>query len=76
MPLQVPPAPRLSGFKLDPARFAIDSQPDRRYQFEASSNLMDWADLGSMLATNVVVNFADSINAGLDKCFYRAVALP
>ena len=76
VPLQVPPAPRLSGFKLDPARFAIDSQPDRRYQFEASSNLLDWANLGRVLATNVVISFADSITAAPDRCFYRAAALP
>jgi hypothetical protein len=76
VPLAAPPAPRLTGFVPGPARFAINSQPDRRYQFYVSSNLLDWANLSSVLATNLVFNFTDAANAGLDPCFYRAAALP
>ena len=76
VPLPPPPAPRLTGFKPNPARFALDSQPDRRYQFEASTNLLEWEDLGTILATNVVINFPDWTHLGLDQCFYRAAALP
>ena len=52
------------------------TQPDRRYQFGASSNLLEWEDLGTILATNVVINFPDWTHLGLDQCFYRAAALP
>jgi len=76
VPLAAPPAPRLTGFVPGPARFAINSQPDRRYQFYVSSNLLDWANLSNVLATNLVINFTDAANAGLDPCFYRAAALP
>jgi hypothetical protein len=76
VPLAAPTPPRLSGFITNPARFAINSQPDRRYQFYSSSNLLDWAGLGVVLATNLVIDFADSISPALDPCFYRAAALP
>jgi hypothetical protein len=76
VPLQPPPAPKLNSFKAGPARFYIESQPDRRYGFYASSNLLDWTSLAVMLATNLVINFMDSSNAGLDPYFYRAAALP
>ena len=59
-----------------PARFAFDSQPDRRYRIEASSNLLEWQNQGTILATNVVVNFTDWTHTGLNGCFYRAAALP
>jgi hypothetical protein len=76
VPLQAPPAPKLTRLMPGPARFAMDSQPDRRYQFEASSNLRQWQNLGTILATNVVINFADKTRTDLDRCFYRAAALP
>lgn len=76
VPLQAPPAPRLTGFKPNPARFALDGQPDRKYQFEASRSLLEWENLGIILATNAVVNFADWTHTGLAECFYRAAALP
>ncbi len=76
VPLQPPPAPMLKSFMLGPARFAIDSQPDRRYQFYASRNLLDWASLGAILATNLAINFTDSTSADPAQCFYRAAALP
>ena len=76
VPLQPPSAPRLTSFRPSPARFSIDSQPDRRYQFEASSNLHDWTTLGVILATNLAIDFADSIAPAPDHYFYRAAALP
>jgi len=76
VPLQSPRAPRLTGFMPNPARFRIDCQPDRRYLFEASNNLLEWEDLGIILATNVVLDFADWTHTGLGQDFYRATALP
>ena len=76
VPLQGPPPPRLTGFMPNPARFALTCQPDRRYQFEASNDLVQWENLGTILATNVMINFADRTHPSLDECVYRAVALP
>jgi hypothetical protein len=76
VPLQPPPAPRLTRLMPGPAQFAFDSQPDRRYQIEASTNLLEWQNLGTILATNVVVNFSDWTHPVLHECFYRAAALP
>jgi len=76
VPLEAPPAPRLTRLMSGPARLVMDSQPDRRYEFEASRNLRQWEPLGVVLATNIVVNFTNLTSAGLDQCYYRAAALP
>jgi hypothetical protein len=52
VPLQRPPGPRLTRLMPGSAQFAMDSQPDRRYEFETSSNLFQWQSLGIILATN------------------------
>ncbi|HVM47105.1 MAG TPA: hypothetical protein VMU04_03710, partial [Candidatus Acidoferrum sp.] len=76
VPLAAPTPPKLSGFMPNPGRFAVNAQPDRRYEFYSSSNLMDWVGLSIVLATNLVINFADSTSPPPDPCFYRAAALP
>ena len=57
-------------------QFTINGEPDRRYQVQASANLLDWQDLTTVLATNNLVPFQDDNLVGLNQRFYRAVTLP
>jgi hypothetical protein len=59
-----------------PVQFTINGEPDRRYQVQASANLLDWEDLTTVLATNNLVPFQDDNLAGLNQRFFRAVTLP
>jgi hypothetical protein len=59
-----------------PVQFTINGEPDRRYQVQASANLLDWQDLTTVLATNNLVPFQDDNLVGLNQRFYRAVTLP
>jgi hypothetical protein len=59
-----------------PVQFTINGEPDRRYQVQASANLLDWQDLTTVLATNNLVPFQDDNLAGLNQRFFRAVTLP
>ena len=75
-----PPQPALltslSVFPAGPAQFTISGEPDRRYQVQASTNLVNWQDLITLLATSNLVPFQDNNLAGLNQRFYRAVTLP
>jgi hypothetical protein len=79
----VPPGPpqpsllsNLSAFPNGPLQFTINGEPYRRYQVQASENLLDWQDLTTVLATNNLVPFQDDNLVGLSQRFYRAVTLP
>jgi hypothetical protein len=55
---------------------SLDTQPDRRYDLQISTNLFQWQSLGELLATNSVTVFTDT-NAVPDGLrFYRALTLP
>ena len=66
----------LSAHPNGPVQFTINGEPDRRYQVQASANLLDWQDLTTVLATNNLVPFQDDNLVGLNQRFYRAVTLP
>jgi hypothetical protein len=66
----------LSASPNGPVQFTINGEPDRRYQVQASANLLDWQDLTTVLATNQLVPFQDDNLLGLNQRFYRAVTLP
>jgi hypothetical protein len=59
-----------------PVQFAISSEPDRRYQVQTSTNLLDWQDLTTVLATGLVIPFQDASAMEAGERFYRAVTLP
>jgi len=46
------------------AQFNVNSQPDWRYAVEATTNLVDWQDVGTVLATNVVSTFVETNSSG------------
>ncbi|MCX6926467.1 MAG: glycoside hydrolase family 16 protein [Verrucomicrobia bacterium] len=56
--------------------FDLSSQPDRRYQVQISTNLSYWQNLGSLLATNNVVSFADTNKPPAGLSFYEVITLP
>jgi hypothetical protein len=55
------------------ASFELLAQPGYRYIIQASTNLLSWQSLGSVLATNSVMPFTDVSAGGLSARFYRAV---
>ncbi len=80
VPLEAPqPAVLTNVSRPSPAQvqFALNnSQPDRRYQVQASTNCLEWQALCTLLATNTSLGFSDTNSATFDHRFYRAVALP
>src|SRR5439155_22955310 len=80
VPLGPPPPATLTNFnKLQDGlvHFLIGkSQPDRRYQVQASTNLFDWQNLATILATNTFIDFLDSSSAGCSRRFFRTLTMP
>ena len=59
-----------------PVQFAIQAEPDWRYQVQTSTNLLDWQNLTTVLASGIIVPFQDTSVVGAGERFYRAVTLP
>ncbi len=57
-------------------QFQIRGQTDWHYQIDASSNLLDWAEVGSILATNDIFYFLDTNAPAVDSRFYRVLTEP
>ena len=56
--------------------FTINSQPDRQYQVTLSTNLVDWQNLATILATNIAIDFTDTNSTGASRRFYQITSLP
>jgi hypothetical protein len=79
VPLGSPSRVTLDRFKRAPAgesSFRINTDPDRRYQVQASTNLANWQALAGLLATNTFIDFLDATAPVLDSRFFRALSLP
>jgi hypothetical protein len=79
VPLGAPQSAALTvprGLPAGPFRFALHGEFDRRYEVQASADLLSWEPLANVLATNPVVDFGDSDSPVLNRRFYRAVTLP
>jgi len=79
VPPGLPPPAQLTGWSAPPngpVQFDIHARPDWRYQVQTSTNLLDWQDLATVLATSFVVPFQDASPMGTDERYYRAVTLP
>jgi hypothetical protein len=50
-------------------------QPDYHYEVQTSANLLGWAHLTTLLATNTTLNLLD-MNLLVSKRFYRVVTQP
>ncbi len=58
------------------AQFSIQSQPDRRYQIQVTTNLIDWQDAGAVLATNVLSVFSETNSSDRGGRFFRTITIP
>jgi hypothetical protein len=56
--------------------FDIGGQADRRYEVQTSTNLFSWQSLDTILATNSLMSFTDTNEAGDGLRFYRLLTLP
>jgi len=79
VPLGPPQPAWLSGASRLPGgevHFIINGQADWRYRVQASENLTNWLELGTVLATDNIVDFIDASSAGLSGRFFRTVTMP
>lgn len=56
--------------------FTYNTQPDRRYLVQATTNFLNWQNLDAILATNIVMDFFDTNTPSPNWQFYRAASLP
>ena len=79
VPLGTPPRVVLGKLQMpDAGQFRCDLsvQPDFRYKVQTSSNLLVWAHLTTLLATNTTLNLVDTNLPSISKRFYRVVTQP
>jgi len=79
VPLGTPPRAGLGKLKMPAAgQFKCDLtvQPDYRYEVQTSSNLLLWAHLATLLATNTLLGFVDTNPPPLGGRFYGVVTQP
>ena len=63
---------RLNGW----VQFELQCQPDWRYQVQVSTNVVYWATLCDVLATNALMQVTDTNASTASQRFYRALTLP
>ena len=54
----------------------VTGVPGKPTIIEASTNLLDWQTLATLLATNNILDFRDTSAGGMAQRFFRAVTLP
>ena len=59
-----------------PFHFALHGEFERRYTVQASTDLLNWQDLTTILATNSMMDFLDGGSAASGRTFYRTGTLP
>jgi hypothetical protein len=57
-------------------QFDFSVQPDFHYEMQTSSNLVQWAHLTTLLATNIALKFAETNSPSVGTRLYRVVTLP
>jgi hypothetical protein len=71
------PPPRMSNLNFTPnsgAQFQISVNAGNSYQFQASTNLLDWVTLTSFVPFSNSINFYDPQATNLPARFYRVVS--
>jgi hypothetical protein len=63
--------PAAGQFKCD-----LGVSPDYRYEVQTSSNLLLWAHLTTLLATNTTLNLLDTNPPSINERFYRVLTQP
>jgi hypothetical protein len=57
-------------------QFAMQTEPDRRYEVQSSTNLLDWETVVRVLGVSTSILFTDTNAAPIERRFYRAVTCP
>ena len=79
VPLGSPPSAQLSQVTVQPGGnvwLNVQGGVDWHYQMLASSNLLDWETIGTVLATNSLFQFTDPHPFSLNPRFYRTLTQP
>jgi hypothetical protein len=88
VPLGSPQPAKLSQLNLPPGggvQLSMQGNSDWHYQILSSSNLFDWVEIGTIIATNssityssvpVLFQFTDANPLSLNSCFYRISTKP
>jgi hypothetical protein len=79
VPLGPPPPARLGPVTCHAGggvQFSVQTKPDWHYTIFASSNLLDWLDIGTVLATNSSFQFTDTNPVSQNGRFYRVWTQP
>lgn len=58
------------------SQFDFTALPDYRYTVQASSNLLNWSPLSTLLATNTSLRFTGSVPPSVGGVFYRVQTQP
>src|ERR1022692_4777122 len=78
VPLGTPPRAALGNLQMPAAglfKSSFSVQPDYHYEVQTSANLLGWAHLTTLLATNTTLNLLDT-NLLVSQRFYRVVTQP
>ena len=67
---------RVTGPPATPSQLTLQGVVDWHYEVFASSNLLNWAGIGTVLATNNVFQFIDTNSVYSATRFYRALTDP
>jgi len=79
VPLGSPPPAQLGELMWLPGgdiQLSVQGEADWHYAILASSNLLNWVEIGSVLATNDLFQFTDTNPVSLNPHFYRALTEP
>jgi hypothetical protein len=79
VPLGSPQPAQLSQLTLlpgDGVRLSVQGAVNWHYQILSSSNLLDWLNIGTILATNNLFQFTDTNPVSLNPRFYRTLTEP
>jgi hypothetical protein len=72
-PAQLNPSALLQGGNF---QFGVEGETDWHYQILSSSNLVDWQDIGTILAASNSFQFTDTNPVSANPRFYRALTEP
>ena len=79
VPLGPPPRAMLTNLQMSAGnsfKCNFSSQRDYRYEVQTSSNLLVWAHLSTLLATNTILTLTDTNPLSVTKRFYRVLTQP
>ena len=79
VPLSAPPSAVMGNFKVQAGgifQADLTVQPDFRYDVQVSSNLANWNDVTTLLATGNKLTVRETNSSPVSGRFYRAITLP